>query len=231
MQQYGVIAYVLLLSIHLYTLLLDLSAYQTATKLLLLPLLIGYLLVQENEVNDSSNKSKKTIVIMALFFSWVGDALLTKDNLFIPGMIAFLLTHLLNISFFLKVQPLFSKKDLRFYLISIALVLFCWLIFDKLKDNLGALIVPILIYMITIAFSTLMSVNAAINTKATMIAKLFWTPGMYFFMASDTVLAINKFIWAHETPKPHINIVTMATYGIAQLLLVKGFQVYFKKKD
>jgi hypothetical protein len=45
------------------------------------------------------------------------------------------------------------------------------------------------------------------------------------------VLAFNKFSWSIQSPIENIGLVTMATYGIAQLLLVKGFQLYFAKEE
>jgi uncharacterized membrane protein YhhN len=96
---------------------------------------------------------------------------------------------------------------------------------------MGALIYPILVYMILISTSALYTVRASLNDKATLIADLFWTPGMLFFIASDAVLAFNKFYWSTQSPIDNIGLVTMATYGIAQLLLVKGFQLYFSKQE
>ena len=226
-QKYGMVSYLLLLSLHLYTQLFDVTMFQTITKLILLPFLLLIILTQEV---SSIQAKEKTLVIFALIFSWIGDALLTFENLFIPGMIAFLMTHIFNIFFFNKVHSIKNKKDLRFYLVTAVMVVFCGLVYYRLKDTLGALVVPIVIYMIVIAFSCIMTINASLNQNATMIAKLFWTPGMYFFIASDSVLAFNKFLWSAHEPKPHIGLVTMATYGIAQLLLVKGSQLYFAKK-
>jgi hypothetical protein len=54
---------------------------------------------------------------------------------------------------------------------------------------------------------------------------------MLFFIASDAVLAFNKFYWSTQSPIDNIGLVTMATYGIAQMLLVKGFQLYFAKSS
>jgi hypothetical protein len=42
-----------------------------------------------------------------------------------------------------------------------------------------------------------------------------------------TVLAFNKFDWSINSPIPHIGLIIMVTYGLAQFLLVKGFQMYF----
>ena len=62
------------------------------------------------------------------------------------------------------------------------------------------------------------------------IANKFWIPGMLFFVISDTVLAFNKFDWSIHSPIPNIGLLIMLTYGLAQLLLVKGFQSYFTTK-
>jgi uncharacterized membrane protein YhhN len=112
----------------------------------------------------------------------------------------------------------------------VLLAVFCVFVYLFLKDAMGALIYPILVYMLLISTSAMYTVRASLNQKATMIADLFWTPGMLFFIASDAVLAFNKFYWSAQSPIDNIGIVTMATYGMAQLLLVKGFQLYFAKQ-
>jgi hypothetical protein len=53
---------------------------------------------------------------------------------------------------------------------------------------------------------------------------------MLFFISSDAILAFNKFDWSIHHPIKNIGLVTMLTYGIAQLLLAKGYQIYFTKK-
>jgi len=93
---------------------------------------------------------------------------------------------------------------------------------------MGSLIYPVLVYMILICSSAICAVRASRNDKVKMIANLFWIPGMLFFITSDAVLAFNKFSWDKTGPHiKNIGLVTMLTYGIAQLLLVKGFQLYF----
>ena len=53
---------------------------------------------------------------------------------------------------------------------------------------------------------------------------------MLFFIASDAILAFNKFDWSINDPIENIGLVIMITYGLAQFLLVKGFQMYFTTK-
>jgi uncharacterized membrane protein YhhN len=230
-QKWGITLYVLLLSVHLYAQILgaNFSTLQLVTKILLLPLLICFLIAQEN---FSQLPNSKWLLIIALFGSFLGDVLLSKevDN-FILGMVAFMTTHIFNIIYFNKQNGIGQVKSTKFKGFAIFLIAFCVLIFFQLKAAMGALIYPILVYMALICSAALMAIHAGGNMKASLISKLFWLPGMLFFISSDTVLAFNKFSWEKSGLHiQNIGLVTMLTYGIAQLLLVKGFQLYFKQQ-
>lgn len=201
---------------------------QIVTKLLLLPLLIIFLLSQD-EFAQAPNW--KWYVIVGLVGSFLGDAFLLSDAYFIPGMIAFMTTHIFNILFFNKLNGVGQPKSKKFMAVFIVLAFFCAFIFIQLKGAMGSLIYPILVYMLLICFSALMAIQAGGNTKGAIISKLFWFPGMLFFITSDAVLAFNKFDWSVHTPIKNIGLITMITYGIAQLLLTKGFQLYFKQNS
>ena len=95
---------------------------------------------------------------------------------------------------------------------------------------MGNLIYPILVYMVLSWSAALMAIHAGGTEKSELISKLFWFPGMLFFICSDTVLAFNKFDWSKHYPIKNIGLVTMLTYGIAQILLVKGYQIYLKQQ-
>jgi len=231
MQKWGITLYILILSMHLYAQVLgeQYKMVQVVTKLVLLPLLILFLVSQ---TSFSSAPKWKWFVIVGLFGSFLGDAFLLSNAYFIPGMIAFMTTHIFNILFFNKINGVGQPKSKKFIAAFTLLAFFCVFIFMQLKGAMGSLIYPILVYMILICSSALMGIQAGGNSKASIISKLFWFPGMLFFITSDAVLAFNKFSW--EKTGPHINnigLVTMLTYGIAQLLLVKGFELYFKQKE
>ncbi len=230
-QKWGVTVYVLLLSLHLYAQVLgtNYSMLQFFTKILLLPLLICFLVAQES---FSKLPNIKWLLIIALFGSFLGDLLLSKevDN-FILGMVAFMTTHIFNIIYFNKQNGIGQAKSNKFKGFAVFLLAFCVLIFFQLKASMGGLIYPILVYMVLICSAALMAIHAGGNIKANLISKLFWLPGMLFFISSDTVLAFNKFSWEKSGLHiQNIGLVTMLTYGIAQLLLVKGFQLYFKQQ-
>lgn len=227
LQKFGLTAYILILMLHLFAQLLGYTQIQIGSKLVLLPLLMASFYVQP--FFEFAPKIKYLILI-GLFGSFLGDAFLLSDAYFIPGMIAFMTTHIFNIIFFQKIKIAPGKTLYKVYAVAVLFALFCWFIYQKLAPSMGSLIYPILVYMILICTAAIKAFRASLNEKTNLIAQLFWFPGMLFFIASDAVLAFNKFYWSTQSPIAHIGLVTMATYGIAQLLLVKGFQLYFAKQ-
>jgi uncharacterized membrane protein YhhN len=229
-QKWGITIYILLLSAHLYAQILgsSFSTLQFITKILLLPTLMLFLAAQD--FNEQAPKGK-WFVLLAMFGSFMGDVLLSYDKLFIIGMVAFMTTHVFNILMFVKINPINQPKSKKLIIFSFLLIAFCVLIYVKLQGAMGALIYPILVYMALICSAALMAIHAGGNNKGELISKLFWFPGMLFFISSDTVLAFNKFDWSLHHPIKNIGLLTMLTYGIAQLFLAKGYQLYFTKKD
>ena len=225
-QKFGITIYLLILMLHLFAQLLGYTSIQYGSKLVLLPLLMLYFYVQPF---FAAAPNTKYLILVGLFGSFLGDAFLLSEAYFIPGMIAFMTTHIFNILFFHLLMPTTGASKVKLYVAIVLLAIFCAFVYLFLKDAMGALIYPILVYMLLISTSAIYTVRASLNSKATMIANLFWTPGMLFFIASDAVLAFNKFYWSTQSPIDNIGLVTMATYGVAQLLLVKGFQLYFAK--
>ena len=225
-QKFGITIYLLILMLHLFAQLLGYTSIQYGSKLVLLPLLMLYFYVQPF---FAAAPNTKYLILVGLFGSFLGDAFLLSEAYFIPGMIAFMTTHIFNILFFHPLMPTTGASKIKLYVAIVLLAIFCAFVYLFLKDAMGALIYPILVYMLLISTSAIYTVRASLNSKATMIADLFWTPGMLFFIASDAVLAFNKFYWSTQSPIDNIGLVTMATYGVAQLLLVKGFQLYFAK--
>jgi uncharacterized membrane protein YhhN len=218
----------LVLMLHLFAQLLGYTSIQYGSKLVLLPLLMLYFYLQPF---FASAANTKYLILVGLFGSFLGDAFLLSDALFIPGMIAFMTTHIFNIIFFSKIYSLKQPTSTAFKVSSSLLLFFCWFIYFQLKTAIGPLIYPILVYMALICIAALMAIHVSNNKPTKMIANLFWIPGMLFFIASYAVLAFNKFSWSIQSPIENIGLVTMATYGIAQLLLVKGFQLYFAKEE
>lgn len=228
-QKWGISISISILSVHFAAQLLgeEYKTIEAISKAIFLPSLMLFLAVHPNV----SGLPGKNLVMMGLFGSFLGDVLLINKTLFIPGMIAFMMTHIFNILFFTKIYGPAQTRSNKFYVSTLLLLLFCCFIYYQLKDGTkGNLIYPILAYMLFICTSTLMTIHISNYAPVKIIANTFWIPGMLFFLVSDAILALNKFNWALHTPIKNIGLLIMVTYGLANLLLVKGFQVYFSQE-
>ena len=167
-QKFGITIYILLLSAHLYAQVLgdSFATVQFITKALLLPTLILFLACQEYSENAPKGK---WWVSIGLFGSFLGDAFLLSDAYFIPGMIAFMTTHIFNILFFHSLQPAETVSKRKLFIAIILWVAFCAFVYSFLKDAMGALIYPILVYMVLISTSAIYTVRASLNAKAALI--------------------------------------------------------------
>ena len=183
------------------------------SKTFIIPCIAGiyFFSMENNKINW-----KKDMILYGLTASWIGDILLQFDNLFIPGLLAFLLAHIFYIRFlvltksenpsFLKLRPVMLIAVLA-YLIELM---------NLLWPHLGEMKIPVLTYGITI--SVMLSGAMWQYQKLDSKTALFLIIGAAFFVASDSILAINKF----KTHFEYSGILIMTTYIIAQLFIVMG---------
>lgn len=163
--------------------------------------------------------------VFALVFSFFGDVLLMfkGEIYFITGLISFLTAHVFFIKIVLK---RIQKRNLLRVLTSLIpfVALFLLLIFI-IKDSVGALLFPVIIYGLTIsAFGTvsLIEYRSSLSKKS-----LFMLLGAVVFIASDSLLAINKFhLQAHL-----FDISIMITYVLAQYLIFRSMILETEKSS
>jgi uncharacterized membrane protein YhhN len=158
-------------------------------------------------------RSLGTLLLLgALALSLAGDALLMFPGYFVPGLVAFLLAHLAYIALFRQDAPWFpSLRALTATLgIGVAMYVFLW------QGGLpNALRVPVAIYVGVIALMAAQAIGRATvlrNSAAVGVAL-----GAGFFMLSDALLAVNRFVM----PLPMSQVWVLATYYAAQLLIVR----------
>lgn len=161
-----------------------------------------------------SVSKKNNLYLLALAFSFLGDVfLLDKNNMFIYGIAAFLVTQVLYIYIIVKQmeKPSFFHKYLYAFLFANYVVYLIVL----LKPNLGEMLYPVVIYGVTIAiFGWVATLNYVTKrTKLTLVLML----GAVLFIASDSMIALNKF---HES-KTFYSITIMSTYVLAQYLIFR----------
>jgi uncharacterized membrane protein YhhN len=190
----------------------NLSQFHYFTKPLILASLIVFFWTKSKHLP----KGVRNIMLLALLFSLTGDISLmfvgTSANFFIGGLIAFLLAHIMYIITFRKKR----NKTINPLLIVIVLLIYAIGIFYIIKDGLGDMKIPVLLYLTVILT---MVVMASLRKKK--VSKLSYSLvfiGALFFMISDSVLSINKFYQTFASS----SIIIMFTYALAQYLIVMG---------
>ncbi len=160
-------------------------------------------------------------VLLGLFFSLLGDVFLmfvhTNELFFMLGLGAFLIAHLFYIAAFYLDST--NKMDVpKRHILPIFLVFgfFCICFYYFLRPFLGSMNIPVLVYSFVI---TMMGIMAALRYGKTNFKSFAWIlMGAIFFIASDSILAYNKFVERMEIG----DLLVMATYMLAQFLIAVG---------
>ncbi|MBW4361416.1 lysoplasmalogenase [Flavobacterium taihuense] len=200
--------------IYLGILFLNIEGFDFYMKPVLLPILLGAVVISENFPSQK-------ILLTALTFSWIGDIILLfsdKGELyFIFGLVAFLISHLVYIVLFSKQQNTRINDNKAVFLIGILAILayFVFMI-DTLFPKLGPLKIPVLVYAVVI--TTMLYFAFKGSLKWAIPANNYILIGAIVFVSSDSILAFNKFY----APIAHASFYIMATYCMAQYLIVAG---------
>ena len=161
-----------------------------------------------------SNRNKW--YLLALIFSFLGDVFLLFEGklFFMIGLVPFLIAHIL----FIKIILGWLTKSSLYNVVGAFipfLITFSGLIY-VLKDSLNELLIPVIIYGITISMFGVVSLLNLLNTKTTKALWMFF--GALVFITSDSILAINKFYFSKEI----FEILEMVTYIVAQYLIYRS---------
>ncbi len=150
------------------------------------------------------------LLFAGMLLSGAGDVILDIDRvgLFIPGLVAFLLAHLLYIAAFCTELRLEAKRAIPLALLAVYALIIGWFLEDIPADKLA----PVMAYLVVI---TLMAMGSFLLRRPSWIVSL----GAVLFMISDTVIAVNKFL----VPIPESTLINISIYYTAQCLIVTGF--------
>jgi uncharacterized membrane protein YhhN len=164
--------------------------------------------------------SRKYLIMLALVFSWLGDIFLLfeKQNprLFIFGLGSFLVAHFFYIAYFLNVRKQNAVKSPLRLLPTLAVLIYVVSLFVLLAPRLGDLQIPVAVYTLTLSLMLLASIHA-FDFKQDKFAKLC-VAGTTLFVASDSLLAINRFYQKFALA----GVLIMLTYALAQFLITVG---------
>ncbi|MEG0199623.1 MAG: lysoplasmalogenase family protein [Comamonas sp.] len=167
----------------------------------------------EKGTAQKHSKSAKHWLLAALALSMLGDVFLMLDGLFIPGLVSFLLAHLCYIALFKQNAPWFANRSAMVLIGLIALTMYGYLWQGGLPAELR---IPVLAYVGVIATMSAQAWGCyrVQPNRGTLLVAL----GASFFMLSDSILAINRFV----QPLPWSAIWVLSSYYLAQALIVQG---------
>jgi uncharacterized membrane protein YhhN len=193
--------------------------YVSVSKPLLVPLLLTFLLLHDDNIGRPSGKF---VFYVGLFLALFGDVLLisVSDTFFLSGMIIFMIMNICYSIAFFSFQGL-KRQTIAPVLVCIALffVLGYGLI-SFLGDAMGQFKIPIIVYMLTVSLMTIAAVNVASNPGYRQVALHWFVPGAFIFVIENLLLAINKFQLDHKD----LYVAVMLTYGMAQFCFVRGIE-------
>ena len=180
------------------------------------PLLLISLIIFFWKQSSHLDYKLRRMIFFALVFSLLGDILLMfvnqSANFFIGGLVAFLIAHIFYVLVFLN-QRNSSKNPFLFIGF---ILLYGMLLFYFLKDGLGDMLLPVILYMtVILSMATTAYLRQGHVVKNSFILVFI---GAILFMISDSILALNKFY----QPLAFTNFSIMFTYAFAQLFIVFG---------
>jgi uncharacterized membrane protein YhhN len=207
--------------------LLDNITFEYTAKPLIMIWIAVYFLL------NTKKKSLMWLVLLAFFFSWLGDMFLMfsggyeNEMLFYAGVGGFFFAQLIYISVFLfnsenSIKGFLLRNPLWF----IPLVGYGVLIYYLLYPGLEGIMVPIiLVYALSLIAMSLAALNRRDRVGIRSYQLVFI--GSLFFVASDSMIAIDKF----HSAIPYSGIWIMLTYILAQYLIVRGLLLEKEKAN
>ena len=153
-------------------------------------------------------KAYRKTVLWGLLFCLSGDSFLLFESFFLYGLTSFLVGHLCFLYAFVKQQGFQWPLVPGIFLVSIAstILFLCY-------DNLGALLLPVLVYIGVILIMSWQGIALQRQNKHFTFRYVGWAVGLFLF--SDAVLALNKFY----IPFAYSGVLILSTYWLAISLI------------
>ncbi len=164
---------------------------------------------------------------LGILFSLLGDILLLlRVELFLAGLVAFLLAHL---SYTIGFNPASLPQ---FNLTSLVLAGFVALpaveVFNQITTGARAsgqskLVLPMLAYIFVISLMAWSALLTLTRSDWQTAPALLVSAGAILFLLSDALLGLQKFV----APLKHGNVKCMAAYHLGQILIVLGAAIHY----
>lgn len=159
---------------------------------------------------------------LGLFFSLIGDVLLlsSTDQMFMLGLIAFLLTHIFYLIGFKNELLHFTAWSfvLMFFIYINGLRLLRRILAAMRLKGLDRLSAPVIVYGLVISLMLYAAMSTIFDPSWKTSATFLVSAGAFLFYISDLILAWNKFVSPMKNG-PAANIIT---YYLGQIGLIAG---------
>lgn len=215
-----IIAFIFLLLANLISVYLNYDTLRTVSKPLLMPALAIYFLTQTR----GTESPLKAWIILALGFSWLGDILLMfeqKNSIyFLLGLAAFFVAQVFYIVLFHNIR---MREYIRGNaLLLLVVIVYYFILISIISPHLGVLKLPVRIYGVVLSFMVMLAMHTMFSKNKT--AGRWMMIGAILFVASDSLLAFNKFY----SPFDYAGVMIMLTYGLGQLFIIVGATKYVR---
>jgi uncharacterized membrane protein YhhN len=155
----------------------------------------------------------RRFVLAGLWFSLIGDvALLWPQQGFVPGLVAFLIAHVLYIVAFTREHRFAAQPAAlaAYALVAGTILAMLW------RDIPAGLRIPVAAYVFALTAMAAQAAVVGLRAQGSDVRRAHGLMiGGALFMVSDTVLAINRF----ALPLPAAGLWILATYWAAQWLI------------
>jgi uncharacterized membrane protein YhhN len=165
-------------------------------------------------------------MVSGFLFSWLGDISLmlesSSEQFFTTGLVAFLIAHIFYIIAFgnnvwHSPNPAFLKKT---PLAGLPILVLYGILLYFLIPSLNEMLLPVISYATVLTIMVLAALNRYQAAPPDSVALIF--TGSLLFMASDSLIAIDKFL----TPMDGVQLLIMALYISAQYFIAIGGMRY-----
>jgi len=159
---------------------------------------------------------------LGILSSLVGDVVLLgkSDRMFLIGLNAFLLTHIL---YLLGFQEQLRNITAWSFVLLVLIFINGTRILTRIVGSMrargqNALVIPTIVYSLTISLMLYAGMSTIFDPTWTTSASFFVSVGAFLFFMSDIVLAWNKFV----SPMKNGHILNLITYHLGQICLIAG---------
>lgn len=157
----------------------------------------------------------RLLTLAALIFSGSGDVLLAIpfEQSFMAGLSAFLVAHVFYIVIFAHCVDEQNLSGAKYHhLAALSVLVYSWIVAQLVMPEETVLKFAVIAYIGVISFMCIAAIFSARNTSSWHLA------GALIFALSDTLIAWNAF----REPIPLASVWIMASYYLAQYLIIKG---------